>query len=156
LIQPTAAAVADNREAPASLSDELPEQAFREATATRMHWATMFMACLQAEVTIRSRRLDLALASFSRRKTTHPTPRAAIAEEVARFELMRPWYPRARVCLFDSLALMNFLLARGLAPTLVLGVRARPFSAHCWLESGAVCLNDAAEACDAYTPIAWV
>ena len=115
----------------------------------------MLDACLRASFAVRARRLDRTFQRIARRKRSSTIPMTEIAEFVGRFERLRPWYPRARVCLFDSLALTNFLLAFGHAPMIVMGVRATPFAAHCWVESDGVCLNDAAETCRSYTPIAW-
>jgi hypothetical protein len=47
---------------------------------------------------------------------------------VAVFEAVRPWYPRSRVCLFDALALMRFMLQADAKPNLVIGVRTKPFT----------------------------
>jgi Transglutaminase-like superfamily len=56
-------------------------------------------------------------------------------------------------CLHDSLAVVEFLARHGVFPTWVFGVRARPFIAHCWVQSeGAVC-NDTVEHVSTYVPI---
>lgn len=144
------------RERPRSdLAGELDPQAYLEASVTASDWTRMLYACARAAYALRRRRLDLTFAAFERRVPNVRRAPMSTADAVARFELMRPWYPRRRVCLFDSLALANFLLAAGLSPRLVMGVRAKPFSAHCWVEEDGVCLNDAAETCRSYTQIAW-
>ncbi|MEX0907869.1 MAG: lasso peptide biosynthesis B2 protein [Gemmatimonadota bacterium] len=45
------------------------------------------------------------------------------------------FYPRRALCLEQSLALYVLLKRRGLAAELKLGVQARPFYAHLWVES---------------------
>ncbi|MBY0566523.1 MAG: lasso peptide biosynthesis B2 protein [Hyphomonadaceae bacterium] len=128
---------------------------FRSCRVSLSDVVAMLDACVRASMTVRARRLDRAFRTFARRKRLAKSATIELAEIVGRFERLRPWYPRARVCLFDSLALMNFLLTFGQKPEIVMGVRATPFAAHCWVESGGVCLNDAAETCRSYTPIAW-
>ncbi len=128
---------------------------FRSCRASLADVVAMLDACLRASIAVRARRLDRTFRVYARRKRVDKPANTELAELVGRFECIRPWYPRARVCLFDSLALMNFLLAFGHKPEIVMGVRATPFAAHCWVESDGVCLNDAAETCQSYTPIAW-
>lgn len=128
---------------------------FRKCRVSLFDAVKMLQSCVRASFTVRGRRLDLAFLNFARRKRAGKPTNTDVAEVVGRFERMRPWYPRARVCLFDSLALMDFLLAFGHKPAFVMGVRATPFAAHCWVELEDTCLNDAAENCQSYTPIAW-
>ena len=128
---------------------------FRSCRVSLADVVTMLHACVRASITVRARRLDRAFRFYARRKRGDKPAKTELAELAGRFERIRPWYPRARVCLFDSLALMNFLLTFGHKPNIVMGVRATPFAAHCWVEDNGVCLNDAAETCRSYTPIAW-
>ena len=65
----------------------------------------------------------------------------------------RPWYPRKYLCLFDSLALMLFLLRSGIHVQWVFGVREEPFGAHCWIQCGPVILNEYFDRTCLYTPI---
>lgn len=58
------------------------------------------------------------------------------------FLAARRFLPIQPRCLLDSVALLDFLSRRGLDADLVFGVIPRPFSAHCWLQVGAVALND--------------
>lgn len=127
---------------------------FRNCRVSLADVVIMFDACLRASITVRAQRLNRAFRAYARRKRVDSRAKTELSELVGRFERIRPWYPRARVCLFDSLALMNFLLAFGHKPEIVMGVRATPFAAHCWVESDGGCLNDAAETCQSYTPIA--
>jgi hypothetical protein len=72
---------------------------------------------------------------------------AAAPEAVTRFNEMRPWLPKAYVCLFDALCLLRFLLSRGTHGAFVIGVRARPFLAHCWVELDGAIVDDGGEDC---------
>jgi hypothetical protein len=72
---------------------------------------------------------------------------------VAQFDTLRPFFPRQYVCLFDSLALLEFLSRFALYPTWVFAVIPEPFEAHCWLQHGDVVLNDSVEEVTKFTPI---
>ena len=69
------------------------------------------------------------------------------------FTILRPSYPRDYLCLFDSLALLEFLSAYRLFPTWVFGVSSDPFAAHCWVQQDGVALNDTIERISTYVPI---
>lgn len=70
-----------------------------------------------------------------------------------RFRLIRPWYPRDYLCLFDSLGLTLFLLRRGIRARWIFGVREDPFAAHCWVQYGGVVLNEYLDRTRLYTAI---
>jgi hypothetical protein len=44
-------------------------------------------------------------------------------------------------CLFHSLALVNFLARHAVFPTWVIGVRARPWGAHAWVQHDKLLLD---------------
>lgn len=68
-----------------------------------------------------------------------PRLRAAMVS----YEKLRPLVFTARdQCLFDSLALMNFLAGERLFPRWVVGVKTSPFRAHSWVQFGGTVLND--------------
>jgi len=56
-------------------------------------------------------------------------------------------------CLFDSLALLNFLALDGLSAHWVIGVKVQPFGAHSWLQQGSTVLNDQHDRVRRFTPI---
>ena len=56
-------------------------------------------------------------------------------------------------CLLKSLALAMRLARIGAPATLVFGVRARPFAAHCWVQYDSMVLNDSVEHVHSFTPI---
>ena len=76
-----------------------------------------------------------------------------LRRHTAIFRKLRPWYPRGYLCLFDALALVEFLARRRLFPTWVFGVQAQPFGAHCWVQAGAQLLNEGPEFANQFTPI---
>lgn len=94
--------------------------------------------------------------SALRRKQRTPADAAASALQaaVAAYMQLRPFAFTAHDrCLHDSLSLLVFLASKGLCPTWVIGVRARPFAAHSWVQSGGVVLNDLHENVRQYRPI---
>ncbi len=72
---------------------------------------------------------------------------------VAIFMVLRPFYARQYRCLFDSLALINFLSFYNVMPAWIYGVQTEPFFAHCWLQQGSLVLNDTIERVRHYSPI---
>lgn len=58
------------------------------------------------------------------------------------FGAARKAVPIAPNCLSDSLALLVWLGPARSAATLVFGVKLDPFAAHCWVQAGAMLLND--------------
>ncbi|URW75890.1 lasso peptide biosynthesis B2 protein [Sphingomonas donggukensis] len=69
------------------------------------------------------------------------------------FEHARAWLPFERRCLPDGLALHALLARSGLRATLALGVRDKPFAAHCWVQAGDWLLTDTIDEVDELTPI---
>lgn len=105
----------------------------------------------------------LRLASFEaiveRLRTHRRNALVAFDEDRAR-ELMCAYYhirpflfgKRDR-CLLDSLTLARFLSGYGLFARWIIGVKTRPFGAHCWIQHGEHVLNGTSEYVLAYTPI---
>lgn len=79
--------------------------------------------------------------------------REAVLAFAAGYEAGRSFTPIARNCLLDSLALDSLLARRGLSATLVFGVCPTPFSAHCWLQTSELILNDSFDHVSRFTPI---
>lgn len=71
----------------------------------------------------------------------------------AGFAASRWLIPIAPRCLVDALALDRLLLRRGVAATLVFGVRLNPFNAHCWLQTERTILTGTAAEARNFTPI---
>lgn len=72
---------------------------------------------------------------------------------VRRFLAVRPFVPLPAKCLHDTLALSRFLARRRVFPDIVVGVKLHPFGAHCWLQDGALVLNDALGSARDYQPV---
>lgn len=118
-------------------------------------------ACLWAEYVVRFGQLAVAQRGLKQRRARARRP--AHLSDVARgehlsqqsdlFDVLRPWWPRDCVCLADALALAHFLASAGLTPEIVFGVRARPFSAHCWVECQGEVLRDLTGQYASYAPI---
>lgn len=79
-------------------------------------------------------------AAFIRARTTH-------------FSEIRGYFPRSYLCLFDSLALVNYLASYRIFPDWVFGVRTDPFEAHCWVQHDDTVLNDTLDRINTFTPI---
>lgn len=56
-------------------------------------------------------------------------------------------------CLPDSIAMAKFLNRRHMRVNVVIGVTGTPFSAHCWVQLGAMVLNDTLGNVKMYSPI---
>ena len=76
-----------------------------------------------------------------------------LARGVGEFNHWRPFFPRDYLCLFDSLALFDLLIRRGVRVDWVYGVQAEPFEAHCWLQTGDLLVNDTLERTAPFMPI---
>ena len=103
----------------------------------------------------------LRLSSFeviiNRLGTRRPATTASRAEDFIAlsqaFAATAPLRPRHRHCLSSSIAYVDMVRASGMAATLVMGVSAQPFSAHCWVQSGDTVLNDRLENIRPFQPI---
>jgi hypothetical protein len=69
------------------------------------------------------------------------------------YRRLRPWYPRKYLCLYDSLALVEFMARRNVYPLWVFAVQAQPFGAHCWVQNERLLLNEGSEYAGHFTPI---
>jgi hypothetical protein len=77
-----------------------------------------------------------------------------LSQLIGMFATLRPFFFTSKdACLFDALALSEFLAGYQLYPRWVFAVQARPFAAHCWLQLGDAVLNDTADHVKRYTPI---
>jgi hypothetical protein len=75
-------------------------------------------------------------------------------ELVGIFRRLRPHTFAARDrCLFHSLALVGFMARHDVFPTWVIGVRAKPWGAHAWVQQDKLLLDANPEQVCEYTPI---
>ena len=116
-----------------------------------------FVSCFRTSIALRWERLDKTVARTEKRKLRHAGTQAFDFDRtrklVADFNALRPFYPRAYLCLFDSLALIEFLARYQVFPTWVYGVRTEPFNAHCWIQHDRFAFNESVDVIHTYTPI---
>lgn len=120
--------------------------------------ARLFLACAKIDWHLRNKNLFRTLTGIESRRirarSSAPTSDVIDASTlIAAFKDLRPLYPRPYLCLFDSLALLEFLASYRCFPQIVFGVIADPFQAHCWLQEGDAVLNDDFERISKYKPI---
>ena len=123
------------------------------------HVANFILACLKARFALRFRPIDSVVARAAARKARYTGSRApmnieSFREHVARYAYLRPLLFTAKdACLFDALALSNYLARYRIFATWVFGVQTGPFAAHCWLQHEGVVLNDTPDNVRRYAPI---
>ena len=69
-------------------------------------------------------------------------PSDPLVRDALAFEKLLVWTPFQGQCLYRATILRRFLRRRGHHVDWVFGVRTSPFTAHCWLQSGGVVIND--------------
>src|SRR5262249_33308461 len=120
----------------------------RRPVITARHGVSFVIACLKARLPPRFRPIRPVVAPASARKAPLSRSRAelnlqSVREHVATYAHLRPLLFTAKdACLFDALALGNYLARYGIFATWVFGVQTGPFAAHCWLQHEGVVLND--------------
>jgi hypothetical protein len=104
---------------------------------------------------MRPERIAATIERLRIRKSRIGVPGAddAVAAVAASYAASRWINPMPQRCLVDALALDRILLSRGLAATMVFGVRLQPFAAHCWLQSPGLVLTGTAAEARGFTPI---
>jgi hypothetical protein len=139
-------------------SQEIVPQEFGERPALRWRTIAQFLrSTAAAAIAIRRWPLERVIERVKTRNAAHrddPIDAAEAQRLVTLFAAMRPVLFSARdACLFESLALSEFLARHGVHPTWIFGVQARPFAAHCWLQLDGSVLNDTVDHVIGYTPI---
>ncbi len=150
------AAIPDHPEDAAT--DLIDEDIDAAPTMRAHHVFNFFRAALVATVSLRWRPLDRVVERVQRRKRTQAAAQNADLESarslVTIYQTLRPFVFTARdKCLFDGLAMVEFLSRYGLFPDWIFGVQAGPFAAHCWVQQRGVVFNDTADHVRSYTPI---
>jgi hypothetical protein len=116
-------------------------------------------AALIAKFVLRIWPFERVIARVRRRKAVEGSKVSAPDLQYARklveaFDRYRIYvFSSKNECLYDSLALLEFLAHFGVYPDWVFGVQTRPFNAHCWVQYGGVVFNDTVEHVSGYTPI---
>jgi hypothetical protein len=122
-------------------------------------WFAFLAASALAKLALRTWPFERVVRRVKQRKQTVGSRCEVLDTELAR-KLVES-FARYRVflfsskdeCLYDSLALLEFVARYGIYPDWVFGVRTRPFAAHCWVQHGGVVFNDTVEHVTGYTPI---
>ncbi|HET9445323.1 MAG TPA: lasso peptide biosynthesis B2 protein [Steroidobacteraceae bacterium] len=128
----------------------------RSSSLNLSHIASFVAALAWTRRALRSRTLYSIACEIRDRKVAAGSAfdEAKAIELVGIFRRLRPHTFAARDrCLFHSLALVRFMARHALFPTWVIGVRARPWGAHAWLQQGKLLLDANPEQVCEYTPI---
>jgi hypothetical protein len=128
----------------------------RETSLRPAHIAAFLGALAWTRRALRSRTLYSIACEVRDRKVaggrTFDAQRAI--ELVSLFRRLRPHTFAARDrCLFHSLALVRFMSRHAVFPTWVIGVRAKPWGAHAWVQQDRLLLDANPEHVCEYTPI---
>ncbi len=127
-----------------------------ESSVDLGHWAAFFHASFKASWKLRCYSMQRTVRSVRNRKRRYSgevSDRGNLRKVVAAYQHLRPFYPRKYRCLYDSLALVEFLAQYHLFPQWVFGVNTEPFGAHCWVQEEDFVLNDSPEFISNFTPI---
>jgi hypothetical protein len=121
------------------------------------HVSAFCVAYLRALFDIKCRPIITTVRRVETRKLRRERGRISTMQtlELVRiFRVLRPFLFTAKDhCLFDSLALIEFLARFGAFPTWVIGVRTRPFAAHSWVVDANLILNELLEKTEEFSPI---
>jgi hypothetical protein len=123
------------------------------------HCYTFLLAILNASFQLKFLCIDRIIRNLQ--NSTDPISVAytefdesTVVDLILIFGRLTPWtYTAKDACLFDSLALVRFLRSHHVNATWTIGVTARPFAAHCWVQYGDLVLNDTLEHVQCFTPI---
>jgi hypothetical protein len=116
-------------------------------------------ASVRARLLLKYRTFETIVERVRYRKERSQGAAESVAEArlhqlVGTFATLRPFFFAAKdACLFDALALSEFLAAYRIFPRWVFAVQSRPFAAHCWLQLDGQVLNDTVDHVKRYTPI---
>ena len=132
---------------------------YRSAPMSAATMVKFIAAAATAKLALRLGPFEQVVHRFSERKRNAAgAPGPLNIERLRRlvesfFRLRVFFFSSRNECLFDSLALLNFLARYGIYPDWVFGVQARPFAAHCWVQLDDIVVNDTIEHVSGYTPI---
>lgn len=143
-----------------SVNESLVDDDFeRHIAISSAHLCQFVLACARARLALRLRSLENVVEAVRRRKARALQKGNAVdaqlnREQVAIFDRLRPFVFTAKdACLFDSLALIEFLAMHDSYPTWVIGVHTQPFSAHSWVQHNEFSFNGPVEFLRRFTPI---
>ena len=141
----------------APLREELIAWEHMGGSVRAHHVLRFFLALFLALFTLRGRSLHAAVRRCDQRwqrSAGQPFPLQKARELLSAYTLIQLFvFSRRGRCLLDSLTLMEFLAAYGVHPRWVLGVQARPFAAHSWVQHEGAVLNGTLGFVRTYRPI---
>lgn len=120
------------------------------------HILKFFTACTAASLKLRFTSTEQVVKSVKKRKHQNSLDieLSKTRDLVEIFNMLRPLFFTAKDhCLFDSLALIEFMARYGIYPTWVFGVKMGPFLAHCWVQDDNFIYNEALAQVHYFTPI---
>jgi hypothetical protein len=129
----------------------------RPTRARLVDYWNFVAACTSAAARLRWQPLEKTVTGVLKRKARladrYPQDIARARDLTAVFLQLRRLFPANYLCLFDSLALIEFLARYRLYPTWVFGVKLEPWGAHCWIQQDQFTFNESVEEAATYTPI---
>lgn len=135
----------------------LNDEAVPAARASVGHLWNFFAASTVADAQLRWGHLHRTIARVQHRKAQReagtPIDVDRARELVAIFGHLRSLFPRRYLCLYDSLALIEFLARYGIFPSWIFGIRLEPWAAHCWVQETDYIFNEDIEEAAGYTPV---
>jgi transglutaminase superfamily protein len=118
---------------------------------------TFIVSTLIAFARLKFFSIESTVAAVRRRKRRAYASGCEDLDEIRRlvsiFNRLRSHFPSDYLCLFDSLALVEFLAHHDIYPSWTFAVQFEPWSAHCWVHAGNVALNEDLEHIETYVPI---
>jgi hypothetical protein len=124
------------------------------------HLGALVLASIRSALELKWLSLERIVSSVALKKqrcsselppAEDPTSIRTLAEI---FLYLRPLlYTAKERCLFDSLALVDFLSQYQHFPAWVIGVKTQPFGAHSWVQAGKLVLNDTGQHTHAFSQI---
>ncbi|HMI20851.1 MAG TPA: lasso peptide biosynthesis B2 protein [Sphingomonas sp.] len=136
----------------------MPRRSLYEAPANSRFFPTLraLAGYLSARWKLRYCGLAASLRSLEARKSriaARPDAQAMADAVAGDFRRAAMLATTRNYCLPHSLAVANALFTRNVPADLVLGVRTRPFGAHCWVQFHEAVVNDSIDNVRDYIPI---
>jgi hypothetical protein len=135
----------------------LDDEALPAQRVSAGHVLNFFEASTVAHARLKWGRLHRTIARVQRRKARRQLATSIDIDRardlVVIFNRLRSFFPRRYLCLYDSLALIEFLARYGLFPSWIFGVRLEPWAAHCWVQEAGYIFNEELEEAAGYTPV---
>ena len=127
------------------------EQSHKKLDMARAMWAM-----LSAHIDLKYRSINLNVTRYKAQKARGIKVQLDLIQAqhlVHTFNYTRPYFPRSKICLFDSYALLKYLAAYSFFPDWIFAIIEMPFAAHCWVQYDDEVLNDSLDIVRPYQPI---